>query len=417
MHYVWKYKLFSSTGLSTVSGVPVQILDPGIINRKEGPDFLGAKIKIGDVIWVGSVEVHKHASDWYRHGHAAKEAYDSIILHVVGENDVKVTRSTGEVIPQLVLTIPPYVRKNYESLKRFDCVPSCRSLFESLPKLKIHSWMTALVNERFEQKTEAIRQRLNKANQDWEAAFFVTLARNFGFGINSDLFEQWAQSIPLGALGKHRDDLMQVEALFFGQSGLLKKGMSDSYFCRLQKEYLYLTQKFGLVAGNTMGKMMRMRPPNFPHVRIAQLAKLYHEKPALFSQLMEAKDLEHVFRLLEIKATGYWTDHLTFGRETIPSDRKMGLSSLRLIVINTVIPFLYAYGNYRENERLKEKATLFLEAIPPEENYIIRSWRSVGIKVENAADSQALIQLRREYCEKRRCLFCRFGYEFLKRKP
>lgn len=416
IHYVWKYKLFPQSGLFTSSGTPLQILDPGIINRNTGPDFSHAKIKIGEVVWVGSVEVHNRASDWYSHSHGVDEAWDPVILHVIGEEDAVITRLTGEAIPQLVIAVPAHVRMNYERLKCAEGTPSCVSVLESLPKLKVHSWMSALVNERFEQKTRAIHQRLDRVEQDWEAAFFITLARNFGFGVNSDLFEQWAQSIPFRILGKHRDDLMQIEALFFGQSGLLKKEMPDEYSSRLQKEYLYLTHKFSLSSGDVMCKILRMRPNNFPHLRIAQLARLYYEKPFLFSRLMEAEELEPIFQILEIKMNGYWKDHLVFGRETITSERKMSLSSLRLIVINTVVPFLYAYGDYRGNEALKEKATRFLEQMPPEENYVIRSWRAVGIHTENAADTQALIQLSREYCEKRKCLFCRFGYEFLTRK-
>ena len=415
LHYVWKYKLFPLSSIQTTEGDPVEVIDPGLINRNAGPDFFNAKVKIGGTLWVGNVEVHYHASDWVRHGHGTDPAYDSVILHVVGESDAVITRFNGEKIPQVIVKVPASVRENYETLKSSENLPACVGVLPGLPFVKIHAWMSALVSERFEQKTEAIRQRLEAAEQDWETAFFVTLARNFGFGVNSDAFERWARSIPLGALAKHRDNLMQVEALFFGQSGLLDEEVEDAYLEILKREYAYLVHKFNLSAPVVMCKLLRMRPGNFPHVRIAQLARLYHEKPGLFSQLMEEADLDRIFELLQTHADGYWEDHLLFGRLTAKAERRISLFSLRLLVINTVVPFLYAYGIHRGNEIMKERATRFLEEMASEENHVIRSWRAAGIQAENAADSQALIELTREYCEKRKCLFCRFGYEYLKK--
>ncbi len=416
LHYVWGHKLFPLSGLFTTTGLPLEVIDPGLLNRNAGPDFFNAKVRIDGTMWVGNVEVHTRASDWWLHKHETDHAYDSIILHVVGEEDAVVPRSTGEVIPQLQLTIPSYVRSNYESLKAAIRTPSCISVLPTLPKLKVHGWMSALVFERFQQKTAAIGARLEGSAHDWETAFFITLARNFGFGVNSDAFERWAVRIPLSVLAKHRDSLLQIEALFFGQAGLLAGDMPDEYTRSLQQEYQFLRHKFCLSSTDSMCKLLRMRPGNFPHIRIAQLAALYHARPALFSLLMEAEEPMQIFELLQIHATGYWQNHLLFGRETPPAERRMSLSSLRLLLINTVVPFLYAYGIHRGNEVLKERATRFLEETVPEENYIIRQWRAAGVRAEHAADSQALIQLTREYCEKRKCLYCHFGYEYMKRK-
>lgn len=417
LHYVWKYRLFPKNSLTTTAGESVEVLDAGQINRADGPEFLNARIRIGETLWSGHVGVHDRSSEWWQHGCDRSPVYEAIVLHVVGEVDAVITRSDGFKIPQLLLVIPAHLRNNYEFLKQAQRRPSCGEVVASLPALKVHSWLSALTHERFEQKTEAIRARLLDAAQDWETAFFVTLARNFGFGINGDAFEQWAQSIPLSALAKHRNDLLQIEALFFGQSGLLEGEMPDAYSSCLQKEYHYLKHKFSLHPVSVFERKPRMRSGNFPHLRLAQLSRLYHEKQALFSLLLEAEEPETLFQLLQVTLTGYWETHYRFGAETAQAERKMSLSSLRLVVINTVIPFLYAYGIYRNNESLKDRATRFLETIVPEENYIIRHWRGLGLRPENAADTQALLQLTRAYCEKRGCLLCRFGYEFIKREP
>lgn len=434
LHYVWNYRLFPSTTMETTTGIPVEIIDTGLINRDAGPDFFNAKIKLGDTLWVGNVEIHRKASDWFRHGHDKDPAYDSVVLHIIEEEDALITRPDGELIPQMILSVPEHVEENYHSLAHpIDLSqPACAGILPRIPALKVHAWLSALVCERLEQKVEAIRQRLDTVGQDWERAFFITLARNFGFGVNSDAFEQWAQSIPTTILNKHRDDVRQIEALFFGQAGLLSASSGamkaqDDYARDLLKEYEYLCFKYTLngteeKSEKTAGactipcKMLRMRPGNFPHLRIAQLAALYCRKPFLFSELMEAETIEQAIELLRTEADGYWRTHLHFGTATPETDRKLSISSLRLLVINTVVPFLYGYGQYRGNAALIERATRFLEKLPPEENRIIRSWRSVGLHCQHAADSQAFIQLSKEYCDKRKCLFCSFGYQFMKRQ-
>ena len=423
LHYVWKHKLFPLKILQTTKGLLVEIIDSGLQNPDAGPDFFNAKLKIDGTLWVGNIEIHTHSSDWYRHGHDHDKAYDSVILHVVAEADAEVTRSNGEQIPQLLLTCPENVQTHYHELCIADQYPACYSIIGSLSKLTIHSWLTALQTERLEQKARQIADRLERCDRHWEDTFFITLARNFGFGLNGDAFETWAGLLPFRAIDKHRNDLFQIEAFFFGQAGLLeeaflKKEQEDEYSLRLRKEFRYLQRKFEITQVMDAGlwRFLRLRPENFPHIRLAQLAYLYQKVDKLFSQMMEAETLPEVRQLLSTHASAYWDTHYIFGRPSSQKEKSMGERSQDLIVINTVVPFLYAYGLHRTDERMCDRAGRFLEELKAENNHIIRSWGDAGLPVGSAADSQALIQLRKEYCDKRKCLFCRFGYEYLRKK-
>lgn len=281
LHYVWKHKLFTLKPLQTTDGQPIEIIDPGLANMHAGPDFFNAKIKINDVTWVGNIEIHQQASDWFRHNHHLDPTYDSVILHVASDIDAVPTRSNGEIIPQMELHYPPYLLENYEELIRADRYPACFRIIPQLPSFLLHSWLSTLQVERFENKTQQIEKYLHEYNQDWEYAFFITLARNFGFGVNSDTFELWAKSVPLAAVNKHRDNLFQIEAFFFGQAGLLQELPVDAYTENMIKEYNYLKQKFGLQpSSDCRWRFLRLRPGNFPHIRIAQLACLYHRSQA-----------------------------------------------------------------------------------------------------------------------------------------
>lgn len=420
LHYVWKHKIFPLTPLQTTSGQPVEVIDPGLPNRDAGPDFFNAKLKIGGVLWVGNVEVHGRASDWLRHGHDRDKGYDSVILHVVGESNCDVYRTNGELVPQVVLACPETVRQRYEELCRAEIYPPCYSILPSLPKLTVHSWLSALQVERFEQKARAISRRLERCGSHWEDVFFITLARNFGFGLNGDAFEAWANRLPFRAVDKHRDNLLQVEAFFLGQAGLLEEEWpaADDYYLKLRKEFRYLQHKFELPAPMPVEqwRFLRLRPGNFPHVRLAQLACLYHKEQSLFSRVMEAETLEAVKKILVAGTSAYWEEHFNFKKVSPRREKRVGEGALNLIAINTVIPFLYAYGLHKADEALCERATRFLESLKAENNHVTRLWDGAGLPVFTAADSQALIQLRKEYCDKKDCLRCRFGYEYLKRR-
>lgn len=417
LHYVWKHKIFPLKELRTSDGRPVEIIDTGVANPHAGPDFFNAKIKLDGVLWVGNVEIHNQASDWYRHQHHTNAAYDSVILHVAGLIDTEVQRSNGEPIPQMELECPEHIRKNYHELRSTESYPPCYRIIPQLPSLTIHSWMSALQLERFELKAQQAQQRLNACNQYWEDAFFVTLARNFGFGVNGDAFEHWAKRLPMRAVDKHRDNLFQIEALFFGQAGILNDPDGDEYYLRLKKEYEYLAHKFELTPMDvSLWKFLRLRPHNFPHVRIAQLACLYYRAYGLLSQVIEKESLKDLRDLLRGGTSEYWLSHFNFGGRSAVRPKTLSDSSIDLLIINTVVTFLYAYGLHKGNERLCQRATAFLEELKPENNYIIRMWEQCGLKASHAGDSQALIQLKKEYCDRKKCLYCRFGYEYLKGK-
>ena len=417
LHYVWKHKIFPLKELKTTTGQQVEVIDTGLANTDAGPGFFNAKLKLDGVLWIGNIEIHERSSDWFKHGHHADAGYNSVILHIASEIDMEISRSNGERIPQIQLICPEAVRTNYKELLETDSYPPCYRIIPSLPPFTAHSWMTALQMERFEQKATLLNERLKRCQGNWEDAFFITLARNFGFGLNGDAFETWAHQLPFRAVDKHRNDLFQIEAIFFGQAGILEDSDGDGYYLRLKKEYTYLQHKFGLIPMDaSLWRFLRLRPANFPHIRIAQLACLYHRAYGLLSRIMETETLQGVRDILKGGTSEYWLTHYTFGGSSPSRPKTLSNTSLDLLIINTVVTFLYAYGLHKGNRVLCARAGSFLEELKAENNYITRMWEQCGMKASNAADSQALIQLKKEYCDKKKCLYCRIGYEYLKRK-
>ena len=416
LHYVWKHKIFPLKELKTTTGQQVEVIDTGLANTDAGPDFFNAKLKLDGVLWIGNIEIHERSSDWFKHGHHADTGYNSVILHIASEIDTEISRSNGERIPQIQLICPEAVRTNYKELLETDSYPPCYRIIPSLPPFTAHSWMTALQMERFEQKATLLNERLKRCQGNWEDAFFITLARNFGFGLNGDAFETWAHRLPFRAVDKHRNDLFQIEAIFFGQAGILEDSDGDGYYLRLKKEYTYLQHKFGLIPMDaSLWRFLRLRPANFPHIRIAQLACLYHRAYGLLSRIMETETLQGVRDILKGGTSEYRLTHYTFGGSSPSRPKTLSNTSLDLLIINTVVTFLYAYGLHKGNRVLCARAGSFLEELKAENNYITRMWEQCGMKASNAADSQALIQLKKEYCDKKKCLYCRIGYEYLKR--
>ena len=416
LHYVWKHKIFPLKELKTTTGQQVEVIDTGLANTDAGPDFFNAKLKLDGVLWIGNIEIHERSSDWFKHGHHADAGYNSVILHIASEIDMEISRSNGERIPQIQLICPEAVRTNYKELLETDSYPPCYRIIPSLSPFTAHSWMSALQMERFEQKATLLNERLKRCQGNWEDAFFITLARNFGFGLNGDAFETWAHQLPFRAVDKHRNDLFQIEAIFFGQAGILEDSDGDGYYLRLKKEYTYLQHKFGLIPMDaSLWRFLRLRPANFPHIRIAQLACLYHRAYGLLSRIMETETLQGVRDILKGGTSEYWLTHYTFGGSSPSRPKALSNTSLDLLIINTVVTFLYAYGLHKGNPVLCARAGSFLEELKAENNYITRMWEQYGMKASNAADSQALIQLKKEYCDKKKCLYCRIGYEYLKR--
>ena len=417
LHYVWKHKIFPLKELKTTTGQQVEVIDTGLANTDAGPDFFNAKLKLDGVLWIGNIEIHERSSDWFKHGHHADAGYNSVILHIASEIDMEISRSNGERIPQIQLICPEAVRTNYKELLETASYPPCYRIIPSLSPFTAHSWMSALQMERFEQKATLLNERLKRCQGNWEDAFFITLARNFGFGLNGDAFETWAHQLPFRAVDKHRNYLFQIEAIFFGQAGILEDSDGDGYYLRLKKEYIYLQHKFELIPMNTsLWRFLRLRPTNFPHIRIAQLACLYHRAYGLLSRIMETETLQGVRDILKGGTSEYWLTHYTFGGSSPSRPKTLSNTSLDLLIINTVVTFLYAYGLHKGNRVLCARAGSFLEELKAENNYITRMWEQCGMKASNAADSQALIQLKKEYCDKKKCLYCRIGYEYLKRK-
>lgn len=414
LHYIWQQKIFSNVGLKTTDGELVEIIDTGKLNTDAGPDFFNAKIKIGNTLWAGNVEIHIAGSDWYKHSHQNDKLYDNVILHVVKLADADVFRSDGEKIPTMILQYPESVEHNYEELLKNKLWIPCAQKINTVPDIFINAWKTALLTERLESKTRNIRTLLQENTQHWEEAFYVTLARSFGFGTNSQAFELLARSTPLGVLAKHKNDLQQLEALLLGQAGLLEKDKTDEYILKLKQEYLFLKNKFNLQGiGAEQWKFLRLRPDNFPYIRIAQLANLIHKSSKLFSKMIENPDIDLFKELLQTEPSEYWNTHYLPGQPTKEKHKKLGESSINSLIINTVVPFLFCYADLKGKQDLKDKAIQLLNEIPAEKNAIISGWTNLGIQSESAFDTQALLQLKKNYCDEKKCLRCRIGHKVL----
>lgn len=415
LQYVWKYRLYSNTDLCTADGIPVTVLDSGMQNTDAGPDFFNAKIRIAESVWAGNVEIHLKASDWYKHKHHQDPSYDSVILHIVEESDSVICRTNGEVIPQAIIRVPPKIKENIEWLLSKDSAFQCAGRLHEIEPLHLSSWISALLTERLERKTDDILLRLDHHNDDWNEVFYITLTRNFGFGTNSDAFEWLAQSLPFKYILKQRGNSIQIEALLFGQAGLLQEDNDDPYYQLLQREYRFLQKKYELKPLDSfLFKKLRNRPVNFPHIRLAQLAAVWINNNALFSKVLEDNQLDTLKDCFDVSLSEYWDTHYHFQNTSPKRKKTIGLNTTYIVLINTVVPILFAYGKKKQIPEYCTKALEILENIPPEQNSIIKSFSDAGMIPVNAYDTQAFIQLRREYCVKKKCLYCRIGFHLIK---
>lgn len=417
LHYIWKYRLFQKD-LKTTDGQSIEIIDTGILNTDAGPDFFNAKIKIGEKTWVGNIEIHKSSDEWYKHKHDSDKAYNSVILHVVEYINRDVYNEAGLQIAQCQIKYSNNIKDNIEYLLNADVAIPCCNYISTLPQLHLNSWLNTLLLERLERKAGDIQKLMHQFDNSWEEVFYVLLSRNFGFGLNSDAFERLALSVPLRHIQKHADNITQIEALLLGQAGFLEDDdASDKYSLLLQQEYTFLKNKFGLESlDSSIFKRMRIRPSGSPYIRIAQLSVLIQNIQGIFSKLIAFDEVGKIRLLFHQNASEYWQTHYMLGEESPRKSKYLGDSSLDVIIINTVVPILFAYGKSIGDESLCERALLFLEQINPESNFITRDFAYAKLKARNAYDSQALIQLRREYCDKRKCLYCRIGYRMLSDK-
>ena len=414
LHYVWKYRLFD-TNMTTIDGLAIEVIDTGIPNTNAGPDFFNAKVKIADKIWAGNIEIHITSDDWIKHKHHEDPSYNSVILHVVGKSKKEIENQKEQIVPQCELVFPESIKDNYEFLIHTDAELPCCNHIASISSFHMRSWLEALLVERLERKSNHISDLLQKYNNSWEEVFYILLSRNLGFGLNSDSFERLALSLPLRYIQKQGDSLVQIEALLFGQAGMLNEDKPlDDYYALLQKEYHFLKNKYELKPLDSyIFKQLRMRPSALPQIRIAQLASLMYNAHGLFSRIMECDDIGRVRLMLHQNASEYWQTHYSFGKKAEKKSKYLGDSSLDIVLINTVIPLLFAYGRNRDNEVYCDRALKFLELIKPEQNNITKRFAKYKIPLTNANDSQAMIQLRREYCETKKCLYCRIGHHLL----
>jgi len=416
LHYVWKHKLYEQSDLRTEEVIPFEVLDPGMYNSNAGPDFFNAKIKMEEKTWVGNVEIHTVSSDWYKHQHEKDKAYNSVILHVAETIDeTEIRDSAGRLIPQWKIQIPERIQANYSYLLNTDSVIPCLGKILEIPEVYLNDWKSALLVERLERKTNTLLRLLQERKNDWNEVFYIALSRNFGFGINNDAFERLAKSLPLKTILKHQNSITQVEALFLGQAGLLEEAVSeDAYFLELQKEYAFLKKKYKLKPLDShIFKSLRIRPNNFPHIKIVQLAGIIRKAQGFFSNLLTISELEPLYSLFISESAEYWLTHYHFEKASVKRTKNLGLSTIQLLIINTVVPVFFAYGKKKNLETYMERAIGLLESLKPENNSIITLFSRSGIEIRNACDSQALMQLKREYCDQKKCIFCRIGHQLL----
>ena len=415
--YLWKHRMLGRD-LKLDDGTPVRVLSAGLLNTDSGPDFSNARIRIGSDIWAGNVEIHFRASDWYRHGHDSDRMYDSVILHVVAINDRCVTRTDDSVIPQVTATFPESFYNMYATLCGDIAGIRCRHEVSAVPELIRTDCLESLAVERMQQKARRILDELKNAGGDWERTCFITLARALGFGLNSEPFEILARSLPLGYASRHADNILQLEALLFGQAGMLDTSVHifDEYYQRLCREYFFLARKYGLrPMKSELWKYARIRPHNFPHRRIALLAHALSGGFSLMSRLTDAGgDPRKTAELLDWKLDGYWLTHFNFDIEQPAQPRALGAGSVDLLMINMVAPLLYAHGTAHGNPDAAEKGLDLWRNLSPESNTYIRQWTGLGFKCDNAMRSQALLQLRKQYCDNLHCLDCRIGHWLLR---
>ena len=416
LHHLWKFRLFDGKDLLTQSGEPIEILKCGEPNSDSGPDFFNAKIKIGKTIWAGNAEIHVNASDWETHKHHYDKAYDNVILHVVYEADKELKRKNGEIIPTLELKdrIPKNIYQKYLSFKSSrDWIP-CGKQIKDVDSFTLNHWLDRLLAERLERKSISILESLKQNKNNWEETFYRQLARNFGLKINAEPFELLAKTLPVSVLGKHKNSLLQIESLLFGTAGLLEKDLKDDYAVGIQKEFQFLKQKFKLKPIDaSLWKFMRLHPPNFPTIRISQFANIIYKSSHLFSKIIEAKNEKAIRDLFFCETSEYWQIHYRFDKSSPKRKKILGNDAVNNIIINTIAPFIFIYGKEKGQENYVERALELLEKIPPEKNSIISKWKETGVNAKNAYETQALLQLKNEYCSKKQCLECSVGAKLL----
>lgn len=412
LQFIWQFQYFNKGELATLQGENLQIIFPGQYNSNQGPDFLEAKIRIGNTTWAGNVELHFKTSDWEKHNHHRDDNYNNVVLHVVWEHDMLPQNS----IPVLELKerVSKMLLQRYDELMKGISFIPCGKSIHLAPDITWKSWKERLLVERLIKKSNLVERYLQQCNYHWDEVFWWLLARNFGIKVNADAFEEMARSVPMAVLAKHKNQIHQLESILLGQSNLLNKNFSEDYPKMLKKEYEFYKTKYDLKPIASAVFFLRMRPGNFPTIRLAQLAMLIFDSARLFSKIKEATSVNEIKKWFDITANDYWHYHYRFDDSSLFRKKKLGASMTNNVMINTIIPMLFAYGGYHNEERYRQKALRWLAEISSENNSITKGFQKLGIENKNAFDSQALLELKKEYCDKKRCLDCSVGNALLK---
>ena len=406
--------------MRTNEGEDVSILHCGIYNTDAGPDFLCARVKIGSTVWAGNVEIHVRSSDWYKHNHHKDEAYNNLILHVVAEDDRPVRDQSGRMLQTLCISdsFDPTLLERYREISQNLLWIPCQNLIKKVDRIHVTGRINAEAVQRLFQKASAIKHELELLKNDWEECCYRIISRQFGARANTAAFEMLSKSLSVKTLMKHHQDLHATESLLFGQSGLLNMRIRGRYPHTLKKEHAYLTGKYGLSPmPGYLWKFMRMRPAAFPTLRIAQLAALYSRHQSILQEIIERDNIGAIIDLFNLTASSYWDRHFIFDRISKKTRKRFGKQSIRLMLINAIIPLIHLYGQELNKTVLCDRAISFLESLPPEDNAIIRRWSAIGIKPENSLESQGLIQLKQALCGNRKCLECSIGHKVLQKNP
>ncbi len=416
--YLWKNKLLFTNGLKTSDGEVLEIVHPGHENHDAGPDFFDARIRIGTTMWAGNVELHVKTSQWNLHGHQHDSAYDNTILHVVFEHDLEIKNARNQPIPVLEMAgkFDNRLLLNYQKLQASKAWIPCQTHIGATDWLVVGNWLNRLLVDRIERRSEDVVHFLRYFANDWEQTFYYLLARNFGFKVNATPFGLLAQRTPQNLLMRNRNNLTSIEAILFGQAGLLKSNFLDVYLKNLWAEYLHQKTKHELTpVESKLWKFARLRPVNFPSIRIAQFAMLIYESGPLFRNIIETKNPSDIHLQFRVKASPYWDNHYTFDKPSAIKAKWLGHDSVNNIIINTVAPVLFIYGKQSMRNELSEKALALLHETPAETNGIISKWESIGVVPQHAADSQAMLELKKYYCLPKKCLRCPIGHSVLRK--
>jgi hypothetical protein len=418
LHFVWKEQLFDAAVLKTEDGQLVQIIDKGQYNHNAGPDFFNCQIQFDNIIWAGNIEIHIKSSDWYKHNHQDDHSYDNVILHVVLVHDMNVHRKDRSIIPTITLQNRFY----QESLSRYQrffqsnsMVYPCRPYLEKMEETIIRKMLSSCLTDRLESKNKIILEQLTQTKNNWDESFYHLLAKSFGFKVNAVPLQLLAESIPLTIIERESNELFKIESLLFGVGGLLQTTIDDPYVIKLKKEFEHQQNKYKLQSLHpAIWKFGKLRPPNFPTIRIAQFAMLLYRQKRIFKRCLNASTLESLQLIFSVEASEFWTTHFHFEKSSNANSKLLGIESINNIIINVVIPFCYAYGKYIGSKTLLDKSIEWLNQIKPEKNKYTEIWEQSNYKFSNAGETQGLIELNNMYCVKNKCIHCKIGSSVMK---